>query len=49
MIGYGPLIIEFADGMTNGAALAFISACDFLQGQPDREAQDRVCSVARVG
>lgn len=49
MIGYGPLIIEFADGMTNGVVLAFIGACDFLQGQPDREAQDGVCSAARVG
>lgn len=29
MIGYGPLIIEFADVMTNGVVLALAGACDF--------------------
>lgn len=31
VIGYGPLIIEFADVMTNGVVLAFIGACDFYK------------------
>lgn len=31
MIGYGPLIIEFADIMTNGVVLAFSGARDFYK------------------
>lgn len=31
VIGCGPLIIEFADVMTNGVVLAFIGACDFYK------------------
>lgn len=31
MIGYGPLIIEFADVMTNGVVLALTGACDFYK------------------
>lgn len=31
VIGYGPLIIEFADVMTNGVVLALAGACDFYK------------------
>lgn len=31
VIGYGPLIIEFADIMTNGVVLALAGACDFYK------------------
>lgn len=31
MIGYGPLIIEFADVMTNGVVLALAGARDFYK------------------
>ena len=31
VIGYGPLIIEFADVMTNGVVLALTGACDFYK------------------
>lgn len=48
VIGYGPLIIEFADAMTNGVVLALTGACDFYKASWT-ESQHFCCYTTYAG